>query len=166
MIRIGKIVATHGLQGNLILTHKGGKSDWLKVGEPIFVAMQKGSRIPYYPTSVKRVNDEEYHLHLDDIDALPEAKKLVGKEVFVDESVLGAATLDNPLLWIGFNVVDAQAGGLGPLTDIAQTGHQWVGSVQYNGKEVLLPMVKPLLVEVNLRNKYIRMDLPEGLLDL
>lgn len=166
MIRIGKIVATHGLQGNLILTHIGGKSDWLKVGEPIFVAMQKGSRIPFYPTSVKRVNDEEYHLHLDDVDSLPEAKKMVGKEVFVEEIVLGAATLDNPLLWIGFNVVDAQKGGLGPLTDIAQTGHQWVGSVQYNGKEVLLPMVKPLLVEVNLRNKYIRMDLPEGLLDL
>ncbi|GAA4454640.1 ribosome maturation factor RimM [Rurimicrobium arvi] len=166
MIRIGKIVATHGLQGNVILTHIGGKNDWLHVDEAIFVAMQKGSRIPYYPTMVKRVNDEEYHVRFDDVTTVEAAKRLIGKEVFVHQEILGAATIDNPLLWIGFNVVDAEKGGLGPLADIAQTGHQWVGTIHYQGREVLLPMVKPLLVEVNLRNRYIRMNLPEGLLDI
>ena len=56
--------------------------------------------------------------------------------------------------------------GFGSPGDIAQTGHQWVGTIVYNGKEVLLPMVEPLLLEVNLRNKYLRMNLPEGILDL
>jgi 16S rRNA processing protein RimM len=52
------------------------------------------------------------------------------------------------------------------LVDVSQTGHQWIGTIIYEGKEVLLPMVEPLLLEVNLRNKYLRMHLPEGLLDL
>lgn len=165
MIRIGKIVATHGLQGNLVLTHIG-KRDWLHKDEAIFVAVQKDSRIPYYVTMVKRVNDEEYHVRLDEIETVEAAKKLVGKHVYVAAEILGDATADNPLLWIGFNVVDAEKGSLGPLTDVLQTAHQWVGTIQYNGKEVLLPLVEPLLVEVNLRNRYLRMELPEGILDL
>ncbi|MDI9319953.1 MAG: ribosome maturation factor RimM [Phycisphaerales bacterium] len=166
MIRIGKIVATHGLQGTLILTHLVGNSNWLKNEQVIFVAVQKDSRIPYYITKCKALNDEEYHIQLDDIDTVESAKKLMGKQVYVPTEILGEAKSDSPLLWIGFNVVDTEKGSLGALIDIAQTGHQWVGTIRYNAKEVLLPMVEPLLIEVNLRNKYIRMNLPEGLLDL
>ena len=34
MIRIGKIVATHGLTGSLIMTHVAGDKNWLKKGIP------------------------------------------------------------------------------------------------------------------------------------
>lgn len=166
MIRIGKIVATHGLQGTMILTHIAGKNDWLHIDEAIFVAIQKDSRIPYYVTKVKRHNDEEYHVQLDEIESVEAAKKLVGKEVFVAAEILGNATVDSPLLWIGFNVVDVHKGGLGPLMDAVQTGPQWIGTVQHNGKEVLIPLVKPIIVEVNLRNRFLRLDLPEGILEL
>lgn len=166
MLRIGKIVATHGLNGTLIMTHIAGKSNWLKTEQAIFVAINKESRIPFFVQKFKAVNNEEYQILLDDIDTVEAAKKLIGKQVYVPAEQLGEATVDNPLMWIGFEVVDAEKGSLGKLLDMAQTGHQWVGTVFYNDKEVLLPMVKPLLVEVNLRNKFIRMDLPEGLLDL
>lgn len=166
MIRIGKIVATHGLQGTLIMTHIAGKSNWLQQDQVLFVAMQKDSHIPYYVTKCKAHNDEEYHIQLDDVNTIEAAKKMVGKQVYVKAEILGAAKIDSPLLWIGFSVVDEEKGSLGTLIDIAQTGHQWVGTIDYQGKEVLLPMVAPLLLEVNLRNKFIRMSLPEGLLDL
>jgi 16S rRNA processing protein RimM len=166
MLRIGKLVATHGLNGTLILSHIVGNSNWLKNDQVIFVSVQKDSHIPYYVTKFKKHNEEEYHIQLDDIDTVEAAKKLVGKQVFVPAEILGEAKTDSPLLWIGFNVVDAEKGSLGPLVDISQTGHQWVGTVLYNNREVLLPMVEPILQEVNLRNKYIRMNLPDGLLDL
>lgn len=166
MLHIGKLVATHGLNGTLVMTHLAGKSDWLKKDQAIFVAVNKESRIPFFVVQFKAINTSEYQVQLDDINSVEAAKKLVGKKVFVPAESLGTATLDNPLLWIGFDVVDAEKGALGPLLDMAQTGHQWVGTVNYQGKEVLLPMVKPILVEVNLRNKFIRMDLPEGILDL
>ena len=166
MLRIGKLVATHGLNGTLILSHIVGKSNWLKNDQVIFVSIQKDSHIPFYVTKFKKHNEEEYHIQLDDIDTVEAARKLVGKQVFVPAEILGEAKTDSPLLWVGFNIVDAEKGSLGPLIDISQTGHQWVGTVLYNNKEVLLPMVEPILQEVNLRNKYIRMNLPEGLLDL
>lgn len=166
MLRIGKIVATHGLNGTLIMTHIAGKSNWLKTEQVLFVAIQKDNRIPYYVTTCKPHNDEEYHLQLDEVTTVEAAKKLVGKHVYIAEDILSQAKVDSPLLWIGFNVVDANKGSLGELIDVSQTGHQWIGTIWHEGKDVLLPLVEPLLQEVNLKNKYIRMILPEGLLEL
>ncbi len=166
MIRVGKIVATHGLNGTLVMTHIVANSDWLKAEQVLFVAMQKDSHIPYFVNSVKVHSASEYHIILDEVDSVEKAKKMIGKAVFVKEEILDTVATDSPLLWIGFEVIDFQKGNLGKITDIAQTGHQWVASIQYEGKEVLLPMVKPILVEVNMRNKFINMDLPDGLLEI
>ena len=62
MIRIGKIVATHGIGGSLILTHIVGNSKWLKKGNAIHVEMQKGSYIPYFISNIKANNNEELSL--------------------------------------------------------------------------------------------------------
>ncbi|MCC6186893.1 MAG: 16S rRNA processing protein RimM [Chitinophagaceae bacterium] len=166
MLRIGKIVATHGLNGTLIMTHIAGKSNWLKIDQVLFVAIQKENKIPYFVTACKAHSDDEYHIQLDEVNTIEAAKKFIGKQVYVAEELLTQSKVDSPLLWVGFNIVDVHLGSLGALIDVAQTGHQWVGTILHEGKEVLLPLVEPLLQEVNLRNKYIRMTLPEGLLDI
>ena len=47
-----------------------------------------------------------------------------------------------------------------------ETGHQWLAKVTIEEKEVLVPLIEQMLIEVNLRNKFIRVDLPEGLIDV
>jgi len=166
MIRIGKIVATHGLQGNLIFKHVAGESNWLQAGAVLFVEMLKGSQIPYFVATAKAANDEEYIVTVEDVSTVEAAKKLVGKQVYVKEDVLKDVKNDSPLMWIGFNLVDREKGGLGAIEDVLQTGHQWLAKLTIDGKEVLIPLVDDILVEVNMRNKYVRVDLPEGLLEV
>lgn len=166
MLRIGKIVATHGLQGTLVLTHMMKENNWLKKDQVLFVALKRESYIPYFVTNVKGARAQEYQIQLEDIDHIDKARALVGKEVYVDAEVLGQATKDNPLLWIGFSIVDTELGNVGLLRDVAQTGHQWIGTLIYNDKEVLIPLVDDLIRDINLRNRFIRMELPPGILDL
>ncbi len=166
MIRIGKIVATHGLNGALILKHVAGESNWLKKGDVLFVEMRKDSQIPYFVDTAKAANDEEYIVTVEDVITMEAAKKLVAKQVYVKEDVLKDVKTDSPLLWIGFNVVDKQKGGLGIIEDVMQTGHQWLAKITIEGKEVLIPLVDEMLVDVNVRNKFIRVDLPEGLIEV
>jgi 16S rRNA processing protein RimM len=166
MIRIGKIVATHGLQGSLILTHVVGSSDWLKKEDVLFLELNKGSYIPFFVATVKAANDEEYIVTLEDVTVVEAAKKLIGKHVYVKEDILSATAADTPLLWIGFNLVDKEKGSLGPIEDVMQAGPQWLARLTYEGKEVLIPLIEQMILDVNIRNKYIRMDLPDGLLDL
>jgi len=166
MIRIGKIVATHGLQGALVMTHIVGQSDWLKKDDVLFLELNKGSYIPYFVTVVKPANSEEYIINVEDIESMEVARKLVGKMVYVKEDILSTHATDSPLLWIGFNLVDKQKGSLGPIEDVLQTGSQWLAKLTYEGKEVLVPLIDQLILDVNIRNKYVRVDLPEGLLEV
>ena len=166
MIRIGKIVATHGLQGSLVLTHVVGSSDWLKKDDVLFLELNKGSFIPFFVQTAKAANDEEYIITVEDVTVVEAAKKLIGKQAYVKEDILSATAADTPLLWIGFNLVDKEKGSLGPIEDVMQAGPQWLAKLTYDGKEVLIPLREQLILDVNIRNKYIRMDLPDGLLDL
>lgn len=166
MIRIGKIVATHGLQGAVIMTHIVGNSQWLKPGDVLFLELHKESYIPFFISQLKASNDEEYVLNLEDTNSNEAARKLVGKNVYVNEDILSKHVTDSPLLWIGFNVVDREKGSLGPIEDVLQAGPQWLAKITYNDKEVLLPLVDDMILDVNMKNKFVRMDLPDGILDL
>lgn len=166
MIRIGKIVATHGLQGALVMTHIVGQSDWLKKDDVLFLELNKGSYIPYFVTQARAANNEEYIVNVEDLDTVEAAKKLVGRQVYVKEDILSAHATDSPLLWIGFNMVDRQKGSLGPIEDVMQTGSQWLAKLTCEGKEVLVPLIEQMILDVNIRNKYVRVDLPEGLLEV
>jgi 16S rRNA processing protein RimM len=166
MIRVGKIVATHGLQGAVIFTHVLGDRQWLKPGAVMMVEMHKGSQIPFFVKELKSNNSAEYVVNFEDVATVEAAKKLVTKHVYVDEDILSAFTKDTPLLWIGFNVTDVNRGLLGPVTDVMQTPGQWLGKVMVEGKEVLVPLLAPVLREVNLRNRRIIVEMPAGLIDV
>lgn len=166
MIRIGKIVATHGLKGSLVLNHIIGQSDWLKKDTALFLEMVKESFIPFFITSFKANTHDEFFVSLEDVTTVEEAKKLIGKQVYIQEEIMTSIPKDSPLLYIGFNLVDKEKGTIGVIENVYQAGPQWLGTLQYEGREILVPLISPLILDVNLRNKFIRMDLPDGLLDL
>lgn len=159
-------MATHGINGALILKHMTGDNNWLKQGDVLFVELRKGSEIPYFVVTAKAANDEEYIVTVEDVNTVEAAKKLTGKQVYVKEDVLKNVKTDSPLLWIGFNLVDKTKGGLGVIEDVLQTGHQWLAKLTIEGKEVLIPLVDEMLLDVNIRNKFVRVDLPEGLIEV
>ena len=166
MIRIGKIAATHGLNGALILTHIVGNSKWLTNGQVILVEMQKGSYIPYFISQLKANNDKEYIINVEDIDKMDAAKALVTRQVYVDESILVNYAKQSPLLWIGFKVIDKDKGDLGLIEDVSQTGYQWIARVIYSEKEVLIPLIEQMIELVDIKTKTIKVNLPEGLLEV
>ena len=166
MIRIGKIVATHGLNGSLIMTHVAGSSTWMKKGHVLMVEMTRGSFIPYFVAQCKAANDGEYHLGIEDIDTQQAAKKLVTKPVYVDEALLAGYERKSPLLWIGFTITDKHYGNVGKIEDVMQAGAQWIGKINYKDNEALIPLVDATIASIDIKAKVLKMNLPEGLLEL
>lgn len=166
MLRVGKIAGVHGLQGAVVLRQIIDDTGWLKKGDVLFIELKRESFIPYFIETAKAANDTEYIITLDDVQGTEEAKKLVGKTVYVKEEVLETAKVDSPLMYIGFNLVDKTKGGVGTIEDVLLMGKQWIARLTVDGKEVLIPLVEEMILDVNYKNKYLKMDLPEGLLDV
>lgn len=166
MLRVGKIVAVHGLQGAVVLKQIIDDRSWLKKGDALFIELKRDSFIPYFVETAKAANDEDYIITLDDVTNAEDARVLVNKTVYAKEEVLETAKVDSPLMYIGFNLVDKEKGGLGVIEDVLLVGPQWLARLTIEGKEVLIPLVPDMILDVNKRNKFIRMSLPEGLLEV
>ncbi len=166
MIRIGKIVATHGLQGALILTHVLENSNWLKKGDKLFLEINKGSHIPYFVSTCKKGKTGEYIITVDDVITVQESKKLVTKSVYVEEETISMFSKQSPLLWVGFTIIDVQKGDIGNIDDILFTGTQWLAKLKIEKKEVLIPLIEQTIQKIDVKNRIIEMELPEGLLDI
>ena len=70
---------------------------------------------------------------------------------------------------IGLSVLDAdkQDEELGTLEDVMATGANDVYVIRMkNGKELLLPAIKQCVIEVRVEEGFIRVSVPEGLMDL
>ncbi len=166
MIRIGKIAATHGLQGGLVLTHIVGDGKWLKKGTALLLEINKGSRIPFFVAGFRIADNETIVITLEEVPTVTEAKRLVSKTVFVDEKLLAGYVDDTPLLWIGFKVKDRKLGVLGHIEDVFMTGTQWLAKLTIHDTEVLIPLVEQTVKKVDVRQKFIETLLPDGLLEV
>ncbi|MDE3255505.1 MAG: hypothetical protein KGN97_05955 [Bacteroidota bacterium] len=166
MLRVGKLVATNGLQGKIIFEHTVAQADWLKKDMPIMVELIKGSLVPFFVHQVQRISATTYHIQIEDINALEDAKKMVGKAVYVEDNVIQKEASDSPLAWIGFSIVDTNKGGIGTIEDVIKMGPQWLAKLTINEQEVLIPLVDDWIKDLNIKNKFIRMALPEGLIEI
>jgi 16S rRNA processing protein RimM len=67
---------------------------------------------------------------------------------------------------IGFEVVDSEVGSLGNVTGITEAGPNKLIAVNYEGKEVLIPINSPFITGINKSKKRITVELPEGFLEI
>ena len=80
---IGKIVASHGLNGEVVLQHALGKKTDLKGLQTIFIEERKSSFLPYFVESTTAKNKEEVYIKLEGFNTKESARRLNQKEVWL-----------------------------------------------------------------------------------
>ena len=164
--KIGKLVAVHGLKGELLLKHALGKKTSLKGLKAIFLEEKKNSFLPWFIESAKIKNEEEVYLKLEGINTREAAMKLSQKETWlpeIDFKKLAAKTAPASLL--GYMIIH---GGqpLGEILELIEQPHQLLCRLEIKGKEVLIPLHEETLQKVNHAKKQVMVELPDGLLEI
>ncbi|TAN15209.1 MAG: 16S rRNA processing protein RimM [Chitinophagaceae bacterium] len=163
----GKIVATYGLHGEMILWHKTGKADAFKEVPAIFIEDKKDSFIPYFIESTRIRNEEEVYLKLEGIMTKEKAAKLLQKQVYLDEDHFRKiVSPGSALFYLGFKVQDKTAGTLGLVAEVVELPAQLLLKIYQNNKELLIPLNPNTLHRIDKINKVIHVILPDGLLDI
>src|SRR5690242_11186164 len=84
--KIGKLAASFGLKGEVVLQHSLGKKTSLKGLETIFIEEGSNNFMPYFITSASIKNDKEVFLKIEGVDTKEAARKLTPKEVWITEN--------------------------------------------------------------------------------
>jgi len=107
-------------------------------------------------------------LKLHGIDSISQVEGLVGAELSVSEDQLPPA--EEGLFYTfrlrGCDVVTADGKSLGTVTEVLDSGGTHILKVDGSGGEILIPFAQSYLRKVDLGQRRIEVDLPEGLADL
>ena len=163
---IGKLVATFGLHGELVLKHNLGKKTALKGLEAIFIEERKNELLPYFIESIKIKSPEEVYIKLEGIATREAAQKLAQREVWLTEADFQKyASKSAPISLLGFRMVD-QGTDLGEILEVIEHPHQVLCRIDLNGKEALIPVHEETLQKLDKKKKQVHVILPDGLLDI
>lgn len=164
--KIGKLIAVHGLKGELVLRHVLGKKTSLKGLQAIFIEENKNSFLPWFIQSTRIKNEEEVYLKLEGIDVREAAVKLAQKNVWLTEPDFKKMVAKSaPVNFLGYDVINEKK-SLGQILEVIEQPHQVLCRLDINGKEVLIPLNEGTLQKIDHKKKEIYVQLPEGLLDV
>jgi 16S rRNA processing protein RimM len=164
--KIGKLVSSFGLKGELILKHNLGKKTSLKDLQAIFLEERKEAFIPWFIEHTKIKSDEEIYIKLEGVDTKEKAIPLVQKEVWVPESDFQKySAKTSPINLLGFEIVEDDK-VLGQILDVIEQPHQILCRIDYRGKDALIPLHEETIRKIDRKKKQVIVELPEGLLEI
>ena len=164
--KIGKLAASHGLSGEIILQHSLGKKTSLKGLEAIYLEEQKDNFIPYFIEKTSIKSNTETFIKLEGVNTKEFARTLTPKEVWLEAADFKKHSLQSaPISLLGYRIID-QEDDLGEIIEVIEQPHQILCSILYKEKEALIPIHQDNLIKIDKKNKLVFVDLPEGLLDV
>lgn len=166
--KIGFVQKPHGIQGEVVIRFQEEFYETLEETPTLFLEIDT-LLVPYFISEegLRFKSGEIAIAKLDWVDSDKLAKELCGLSVFVrDKDVVFADDEFAPSELIGFKLYDAELGFIGEIVDVTNYSGNLVLSVDYNGKECLVPFNEDLLIRFDGESLEIEMDLPSGLLDI
>lgn len=165
-IKVGTIVAVHGIKGEVKIYPITDNPDRFMDLDYVFIGKDEKNPVRYNVKKVRMVNGFPLVL-FESVEDRTVAEKLREQDVFVDRQNTVKLPEGRYLICDLINAdIYENNQKIGVLTDVLQTGANDVYVVkELNGEELLLPVIKECILNVDLENNRIDVHVMEGLRD-
>ncbi|QHI73205.1 ribosome maturation factor RimM [Aminipila terrae] len=162
-IKIGQIVNAVALKGEVKIYNYSDYKERFEELECIYVEDKK--------INIEKVRymKEMVILKLEGINDRNAAEALKGRAVYIGENQLRVLPEGTYYIRdiIGMEVRDQDDNRIGKLKDVIQNSAQDLYEIELeNKKTTLIPAVEEFILDINIEQKYIKVKLIEGILDL
>lgn len=158
-IKVGKIVNTHGIKGEVKIQPSGietfGRDINYYIGEKF--------------TEVKIVNTKFHNgvfiVKFASFNNINDVMTFKSKEIYIDSEDLVDLEEDEFYIkdLIGLDVIDQSNEDIGKLIDVLQYEANDVYVVKTQNSLISIPAVDEFIIEVNIKEKYLRVKIIEGM---
>lgn len=167
LVAVARAVKTRGLRGELVAELLTDFPERFEGLENLIAVAPDGSRTTL-ALEEHWFHGERIVLKFAGYDSIEESTKLVGYEFAVPETERVELEEDEFYEWelAGCRVETVEGIHLGAVREVIRTGGVEVLLVEADaGREYLIPMAEEICVEIDVENKLVRVDPPEGLLE-
>lgn len=167
MVVVGRVVRPHGLRGQVVVASETDfGAERFAPGAKVWCEDE---------TSVKELTVAEGYeqgdrwvVGFEGVTTVEEAEVLRGRELRIPEAARMNLAPDEYYLYdlVGCEVTTTQGDEVGRVKAVYTGAGGALLGVDRDGEEVLVPLVKAMCREIDVRARRIVVDLPEGLLDV
>ena len=68
--------------------------------------------------------------------------------------------------YIGYSVIDSNHGDIGLIEDITSNTAQDIFQINFQGKQILIPIIEEFIEKIDKENNTIYLNVPNGLIDI
>jgi 16S rRNA processing protein RimM len=163
-LSIGQIVNIHGFKGMVKVYPLTDDMNRFKALKEVYV--EENNQLVKYEIEDIKFLSNTVAVKLKGIDTEEHANKLRNFYMKVDRASAVKLPKDSYFICdlIDLEVYNEKDVPLGKIRDVLQTGSNDVYVVQTDGKDILVPALKHVVKKIDLVNKKIMVELPEGLI--
>jgi 16S rRNA processing protein RimM len=167
LVLIAQIVGVHGVKGNCKIRSYAESLAVFQPGSVVFITTAAGQQKPYEINWVKP-HAKAVLISFKGVNTRIQAEALIDNDLFIEKRCLPDPE-EGSYYWfdlIGLDVFDVDQTYLGRLDSIIQTGSNDVYVVKKGGAEILIPALKKVVQKIDLSQRRMLVDLPDGLDEL
>lgn len=171
VFQIGYISKQRGLRGEVEMVFTDGCFE--DGTAEYFVLDMDGLLVPFFWEEYRFKNSSTLILAFEDVDTEEKARRLVGHRVFYPKKHIaapedgGELELSSYRALTGFTATDAEGKTIGTVAAVDDSSANVLLSLLCaDGKERVIPFHDDFLTDYDIKERYMRLSLPEGLLDI
>jgi len=163
---VGYIQKTHGIKGEVMIVLDVDNPDDYEEMDSIFIEI-KSQLVPFFIEQLNLLSEKAI-VKFEEINHIDKAKELVGSKLYLPLDTLD--DLEEGQFYyhdvIGYTVNDKKLGLLSEINNFYELPQYAVLTMIHEGREVMIPIIDSILLNVDHEKKEIITELPEGLLDV
>ena len=164
---LGKIVRTFGSKGEVVFQADPEILSQIKKLESVFLRINE-NLVPFFIELLQPRPKGQAMVKFLDVDSTEDASRLAGCDIYIPLALLpkqkGAQLYSIEIE--GFTVIDAVRGETGTVRTVLEMPQQTLLAIDFNGKEILIPIVDEIVKKIDRKTKTIYIEAPEGLIEL
>jgi len=165
--KVGFFKKTHGVFGELVLEFESQFEISVENADRFFVELD-GLLVPFFvfEDGFRFKTENSAIITFDGVDSEKYAKRMIGSSVFLFKNeiiVMPDEFFDSEL--VNYLLVDQKLGEIGNIDQVDNYSGNIVITVNYRGKELLVPFNEDLIIAIDKQNKILKLRIPDGLIE-
>ncbi len=170
-IQVGHTRKPFGVNGQLKLQIEPTYLEDVLKADVLFVEIG-GQQVPHFIDHFQQSGD--LIVHFEDIETREQAAKIVSRPVFLrpadiippEAKEIPLENIEPHLKYLHYQIEEVELGIIGPIIRIEEFPQQEMAFVDYDGREVMIPLHPSFVVKEDREQKVLMLKLPEGILDI
>ena len=165
-ILLGKIVKVSGYEGAVAIRLEKFFTENIPEMESVFLEIE-GRPVPFLISGIEYGGADNLKLTFEGYNSAERISEFVGCRVFLGEKQSPGSTDNEVNALEGYIVVDKDDNAAGTITGLISNNGQWLLEIESSaGRNLLIPLHEDLIININRKKKILKMDIPDGLLEI